>query len=431
MKPVLVIGATGFIGRHVAATLLAHGQPVRLGVRDPGSAARRFPGCDVVRIDMNRMSRAADWNRAVSGCDAVVNLAGILQSSGRQHAQAIHHDAVAALLQACKQQGIRRLVHVSAMGVEAGVDTEYARTRQAAETLLAAAPLETIILRPSLVYAGGSFGGTSTMRGLAGLPWITPLIGDGGQLFQPIHADDLADIVRRALACDLGQAHTLTLEPAGPDILPMRDILARLRQWLDLPPARPLRVPLPLVALLGRLGDVLPLGAITTTSVRQLQVPCIQHDPGQDLLGVAPRSMATFFLLHPSHVQDRWHARLVFLKPLLGLGLAVLWLASAALGLLAQPPDTGLIVQRLGLPAASGALVADAFSLLDLLIGLLLLTGRAGRRTGLLQLLTVCGYTLGLTLAQPGLWLNPYGPLLKNIPALLAILAWLALLDEK
>lgn len=141
--------------------------------------------------------------------------------------------------------------------------------------------------------------------------------------------------------------------------------------------------------------------------------------------------MDRFFLTSPSHVQDRWHARLVFLKPVLTLGLAVLWLASAVLGIFRQPPDTGLIVQRMGLPAAAGPAVADIFSLLDLVIGALLLFGSAGRKAGLLQLATVGGYTLGLTLVQAGLWLNPYGPLLKNIPAILAILVWMALLDEK
>lgn len=83
MNSVLVIGANGFIGRHVTANLLAHAVRIRLAVRNVRSAQRRFPGCDAVFIDMNRMNDPADWREVLDGCSSVINVAGILQSRGR------------------------------------------------------------------------------------------------------------------------------------------------------------------------------------------------------------------------------------------------------------------------------------------------------------------------------------------------------------
>src|SRR5260221_10425006 len=188
---VLIVGATGFIGRHVCARLLRGGHVVTTAVRDTASVKRRFPEIGALFVDLNRMSSIADWIPLLRGVDVVVNCAGILRSVRGQSAEAIHTAAPRALFDACVEGGVRKVVQISVVSADAEVDTEFATTKKAADDYLRGLDLDWVLLRPSLVYAQGSYGGTSAIRGLAGLPFVIPLIGDGGQAFQPIHADDL------------------------------------------------------------------------------------------------------------------------------------------------------------------------------------------------------------------------------------------------
>ncbi|MFD2264633.1 NAD(P)H-binding protein [Lacibacterium aquatile] len=423
---ILLLGATGFIGRHIASRLLRQGHEVVAGVRDTASARRRFPDIAVSRIDLERLTAPEQWLPLLDGIDGVVNCAGILQSGRDGSADAIHAAAPKALFDACARRGIRKIVQISAVSADDAAGTEYARTKKAADDYLRSLDLDWTVLRPSLVYAQGSFGGTSTLRGLAGLPFVMPLIGEGDQRFQPIHADDLAETVARSLT-DPNLSH-VTLDPVGPETLTLKDMLVLLRAWLDLPPARFLKLPMPLVAGIAKLGDIVGRGPMRSTALEQMTYGNVS-DPAAfaTAIGFTPRKMSDALRDAPSHVQDRWHARLYFLKPLLTLILILLWAGSGIAGLLNPPPGGDAILAKLGLPP----LMADVFCLWDLLIAAALTLGWRPKLMGLAQLATVGSYTLGIGLLEPALWVDAYGPLLKNLPILAAIAAWMAMLDEK
>lgn len=426
---VLVTGATGFVGRHVCARLLSKGHRVTAAARNTASALRRFPGIVAVRIDMMGMLSVEKWKPLLAGIDAVVNCAGILQSGRGQSAKAIHATAPMALFDACVSSGVPRVVQISAISADEEAGTEYAVTKKAADDYLRSLDLEWIVLRPSLVYAQGSYGGTSLLRGLAGLPFVIPLVGDGSQKFQPIHADDLAETVVRCL--ENPQLARRTLEPVGPDTLTTRRILEMTRRWLDLPPARVLHVPLRLVRLLARIGDVLDLGPLRTTSIDQIEYGNVS-DPAafEAAMGFRPRTMAAAFEEAPSHVQDRWHTRLYFLRPTLTAALSLLWLLSG-LGGLFDSPEAVAVAIGLGIPAPLAQLAAIFFSLIDIGIGIALVAGFGQRYLGAIQLGLVGGYTIGFGSLMPGLWVDPLGSLLKNIPILAAIAVWMALQDAR
>ena len=178
---------------------------------------------------------------------------------------------------------------------------------------------------------------------------VTFPMGDGRQTFQPIHADDLAATVAQCL--EKAAPVRRTLEPVGPETLTVRDMIALTRQWLDLPPSREIQVPMGLIRLLARVGDLVGAGPIATTSLRQMEYGNT-GDPAafQAATGLCPSSMAQAFRDAPSHVQDRWHARLYFLAPILGIALALLWLGSGIAGLLYPPADTDTILGAMGVP---------------------------------------------------------------------------------
>ncbi len=430
---VVLTGATGFIGRQICGHLLSAGHQVTAVVRDQDAIHRRFPAARTHGVDLNDMVSAEPWGwilDRIAPVDAVVNCAGILQSGIGQSARAIHTDAAIGLFDACLARSIRRVVQISAVSAEPAAGTDYARTKAAADAHLATLDLDWIVLRPSLVYGQGSYGGTSFLRGLAGLPGVIPLIGDGAQRFQPIHVDDIAATVARCL--DPSFPARRVLDPVGPETMTLRQMIEATRAWLDLPPARFVAVPKLLIRAVARVGDVLGAGPVTTTALTQMEYGNTS-DPARFARdsAIAPRSMAQAFTASPSHVQDRWHARLYFLFPLLTLVLGLMWVGSGVAGLIDPPTDALVIAQAIGAgPDAVPALVF-AFCFIDILIGLRLLSGRAGRRCGWVMLAMTSGYTIGLTVFVPVLWMDPYGALLKNLPVMGAILTWLALSNPR
>lgn len=343
---VLLLGATGFLGRHIGAHLLERNFEVVAGVRDVASVLRRFPGLETIHLDLNTLLTPADWLPHLRGLDAVVNCAGILQSSPGQSAAAIHAAAPMALFEACVLAKVARVIQISAVSADAAAGTEYARTKRAADDYLRGLDLGWTVLRPSLVYAQGSFGGTSALRGLAGLPFITLIPGDGGQEFQPIHAQDVAETVARCL--ENAELARCTLDPVGPETLTLRDIVVRLRRWLDLPPARVAPIPMPVVRLAARVGDLLGRGPLRSTAIDQLIYGNIS-DPETFAarIGFTPRYLDDALRFSPSHVQDRWHARLYALRPGLTIALAVLWLGSGLVSL-ANFKASAVLPARLG-----------------------------------------------------------------------------------
>lgn len=428
---VLVLGATGFIGRHVVGRLLGAGHRVTAAARDAASVRRRFPAATPLPIDLNRMTAADSWRPLLVGIDAVVNCAGILQRRRGQSITAIHRDAPMALFQACAALRIRRVVQVSAVSAEDGADTDYARTKKAADDHLRGLDLDWILLRPSLVYGRGSYGGTSFIRGIAGLPFVTPHIGSGDQAFTPIHVDDLATTILLAVE---GRITRQTEDPCGPQTLTLAQIVAATRAWLDLPPARLLRVPKPLVRGIARLGDLLPLGPVNSTALRQLEYGnAADPEAFARAISFTPRAMSAAFSAEPSLVQDRWHARLYFLRPLLTFVLFLTWLASGLVGLVAPAPTVAGVAAGLGLPPAIAPALHIFACLTDLALALSILVTPARQSwiSAAAQVIVVSGYSVALTIAVPSLWMDPFGPLLKNLAVLATIGAWAALRDDR
>lgn len=428
---VLLTGANGFIGSRLLAGLVGHGHTVIAAVRDEAAMRRKWPTIEVVAVDLNRDTSAEMWRARLVGVDAVVNCAGVLQGGRGQDMEAIHATAPIALFDACTVAGVRKVVQISAISAAADVGTAYSATKKRADDHLRSLALDWTVLRPSLVYGDGSYGGTSTLRGLAGLPLATPTIGDDA-VFRPIHIDDLVETVIRVLAND--RFAGCTLEPVGPEVLDTRAIIAKYRRWLGLSPAPFVKVPLSLLRMMARLADLAGGGPMGSAGLRQAlagNAGCEAIGVFEKAVGFCPASMDERLVRRPAETQDLWHARLYFLRPVLRLSLALLWLGSGVAGLVAPMESsaaTGTALEKLGAPPQG---LAVAFSILDLAIAGALLVRWRPRSIGLLQLTVVAGYSVGLSVLVPGLWLEPFGALVKNLPILAAIAVWMVLEEER
>jgi len=221
---ILVIGGAGFIGRHIVNRLIDRGLRVTVPVRHRGRAGYliTLPTIDVVEADVND---DAVLGRLVRGRDAVINLVGILQGSrgvpyGPEFAQA-HVELPRRIIHACEREGVRRLLHMSALGADASGPSMYQRSKGAGEALVRASQLDWTIFRPSVVF-GPEDRFLNTFARLAVLAPVLP-IANAGARFQPAYVGDVADAFVNAL--DNKATYRKAYELAGPRIYTLRELV--------------------------------------------------------------------------------------------------------------------------------------------------------------------------------------------------------------
>lgn len=265
---VLLTGAHGFIGRAIHHALCTAGHTVRLGV----SPRHAQTTGDQVLTDFALDTTAAAWLPRLKGIDAVVNAVGVLRDSTRRPIDAVHRATPMALFDACAQAGVRRVVQISALGIE-GNDTRYATTKRAADehllALHAQGRLSVTVLRPSVVFGNGGASSALFMQ-LARLPVLglpRPVLD---AYVQPLAVGDLARAVTALLAPHASPASPL-LPCTGPQALRLADFIASLRRQCGRGPARVLVLPDWLTRWSARAGDLVPLAPWCTETLALLQ----------------------------------------------------------------------------------------------------------------------------------------------------------------
>jgi NADH dehydrogenase len=225
---ILVTGATGFVGGHVVHGLRGRDLSVRCLVRDPHKAAKLAAwGCELVEGDV---TDPAALRRAVDGADALVHLVAIRQGRERDF-QRIMVGGTRDLLGAAKGAGVRRFVHMSALGTSEETKdlVPYYRAKWETEQLVRGSGLPYVIFRPSFVF-GREGGILPTFVKLARYTPVTPITGSGKQRIQPIWAGDLANYFAEAVTRD--DVPEQLYELGGPDAVTWNEFWARLKRTL-------------------------------------------------------------------------------------------------------------------------------------------------------------------------------------------------------
>jgi uncharacterized protein YbjT (DUF2867 family) len=187
---ILVLGASGLIGGAVSARLAADGHDV-IGVsRHPPPA--ELAHISHISFDVARASTPESWFPLLLGIDGVVNCAGTLQDAPGESTQGVHHIGIAALFAACECASVRRVLHLSALGVDREA-TPFSKSKHQGEAVLMARELDWVILRPSVVIGRGAYGGSALIRGLAALP-LHPIMPETGSL-QLVWLEDLVETI--------------------------------------------------------------------------------------------------------------------------------------------------------------------------------------------------------------------------------------------
>lgn len=412
---ILICGADGFLGRHLARHLEAAGHAIVRGVHRP-----RLPGD--IAIDYARDTDPAVWLPRLANVDAVINAVGILIETREQPFAALHAAAPIALFDACVLAGVDRVLQVSALGADAP-GTSYLATKAAADAHLARLPLQWAVLRPSIIY--GDDGASSRFfRGLATLP-IIGLPGRGDQRLQPIHVDDLCACAQALIAAPGRRI----VELAGPRALTYRELLAGYRQALGLGRALWLPIPTAAMGIAARVAEIFGSRVLSRDTLAMLaRGNTTVRDDAAALLGRPSRDPKDF-IAPERRAGLRAEAVAAWSLPLLRFALALIWLAGGLLPLTAFSVERSLeLLVPLGLSGSAALAVLYFACGLDIVCGLLTLA-RPGRGLWAGQALLVTGYSLILAWAMPAAWLHPFGPVVKNL-LILAVLAMLFAAQE-
>jgi len=244
---IFLTGGSGFIGRHVQKTLLQKGHEIRLLTH------RREVGAeDGVELVEGDVTRPETFAGNVAGCDATINLVGIIREfPGRGICfERLHVDATRHIIDAARGAGVSRHIQMSALGSMPGALSGYHRSKYRAEEVVRESGLPWTIFRPSIVF-GPEDDFVNKLAGYIRSFPAMPVIGDGKYRLQPIAVDDVARCF--ALALEMPETAGRTFELCGPDRLSYNDMLDTIGRALGRPRVTKIHNPL------GLMKAVVPL----------------------------------------------------------------------------------------------------------------------------------------------------------------------------
>lgn len=401
---VLLLGAGGFIGRHIAFGLRASGWQVVACTRNTKRLVEM--GFETAFADLTdpMFHSPTTWANHVTGITHIVNATTLLH--GPEDTMTAIHTLGPMALYAALPEGVQGVL---ISGLDIHGDTPLAKHRRDGEALALAAKLT--VLRPGLVLGDTSY---------CALPFA-PLTDSGHAPTNPLHASDLAIAVGELLQNP--SAHPLDL--GGTETITHAQMHASYRAWLGLAPARTLPIPPQITpkirAALSRLSGT------STQSLPQLA----DNEAALEHLTHPPRAFSDFLWSRPANTQDLWQARLSLFKPALRLKLAFMWTLGGIIALFTPTADILAPFTNTSLPTETSVALTRSSAILSFILAAALLRNWHPKPTAYAQIALIAGATIAFTFISPSLWLLPFGGLLKNLPLLLLLIIHLSLLEER
>lgn len=298
-KLATVFGGSGFIGRYVVKRLAARGYVVRVAGRYPEAALFLKPMGDVGQIVplAASLNDEAAVTRAIEGSEFVVNSVGILAESRAGDFQRIHAEGPGRIARIAASAGVRKLVHISALGADPRSDSLYASSKAAGEAQVLQAFPQATILRPSVVF-GPEDHFFNRFAGMARMLPFMPIVA-GETKFQTVYVGDVADAAMAAL--DRADAAGRVFELGGPRVLSMREIIAYILKETGRD-HRMVNMPMCLLRLQARVLQHLPGKLLTVDQLKLLAKDNIVTPGSSGLaeLGVTPTPIE---LVVPSYIR--------------------------------------------------------------------------------------------------------------------------------
>jgi uncharacterized protein YbjT (DUF2867 family) len=287
IETICIIGGSGFVGRSIADQACAAGHRVRVVTRGRLRARHLtvLPTLEVMVADVNDDAGLA---RALDGMDAVINLAGILAPRGRASFKSVHVDLPRRIGEAARKAGVRRFLHMSALGASPNGPSEYLRSKGEGEAAVRSGPSECAytVFRPSVIF-GEHDNFLNLFANLARISPVIPLAGAAAR-FQPVWVEDVA----RCFVSSLGDPRTFgqAYELCGPRAYTLEELMRFVIDTLGLRRK--------IVALPGALAQMqaftfehLPGKLMTRDNLRSMSVDNVCSGPFPAVFGFTPAAL--------------------------------------------------------------------------------------------------------------------------------------------
>ena len=224
-KLVTIYGGSGFVGRYIARRMAKLGWRVRVAVRRPNEAIFVRPYGVVGQVEpvLCNIRNDESVRMVMQGADAVVNCVGTFDARGKNNFDAIQAEGAERVARIAAEQGVARMVQISAIGADAESNSDYARTKGEGEAAILKHMPEAVILRPSIMF-GPEDEFFNRFAGMTRTGPILPVAGASTR-FQPVFVDDVAKAAEKALE---GQAPAGVYELGGPDVDTFRGLMQRM-----------------------------------------------------------------------------------------------------------------------------------------------------------------------------------------------------------
>jgi NADH dehydrogenase len=283
---VLVTGGTGFVGNNIVKALVARGHSVRCLVRHPENV-KNLPQNSVELLEGD-VKDLQSTSQAAKGVDAAIHLVGIIRETGGQTFESVHVDGTRNVILALKEQGVKRLLHMSALGTREGAQSRYHKSKWQAEQIVKQSGLDWTIFRPSIIVGKGD-GFTTTLVDLVKKGPVVPVIGSGNYKLQPIAIEDVVNCFMMAL--ENPEHSGKTYELCGPQALAFNQMLDEVMSALGIS-KRKVHIPTSIMSPVAMLMEsVLPNPPITSDQLIMLREEnTCQVNATTQIFGLSPKS---------------------------------------------------------------------------------------------------------------------------------------------
>jgi uncharacterized protein YbjT (DUF2867 family) len=293
-RRILVVGGSGFVGRHIVARLVADGARVVVPTRRRDNARHLFllPTVEVVEADI---AEPGVLERLAQGAAAIVNLVGILNEGGGATFARAHVEVTRRCIDAARAAGVRRFVQMSALNADTAGPSAYQRSKGEAEAAVVASGLDWTIFQPSVIFGRED----SFLNLFARLMRFVPVMALAGAnvRFQPVYVGDVAECCARAIDLDAAIGRRFPL--CGPTVYTLRELVRYVGELAETP--RPI---VPLGAALGRLQalalEMLPGKLMSRDNLASMERDSVCDCPFPALFGVTPTALEAIAPLYLS-----------------------------------------------------------------------------------------------------------------------------------
>ncbi|WP_209598916.1 complex I NDUFA9 subunit family protein [Ruegeria sp. HKCCSP351] len=296
-KLVTIYGGSGFVGRYIARRMASEGWRVRVAVRRPNEAMFVKPYGAVGQVEpvLCNIRDDASVALAMQSADVVVNCVGVLNELGKNAFDAVQAEGAERIARLAAEQGIERMVHISAIGADVGSASEYSQSKAQGEAGVLKHMPNAMILRPSVIF-GTEDQFFNRFAGMTRMGPFLPVVGAETK-FQPVYVDDVAQAAVKGI---LGQAEPGVYELGGPEVKTFR---ALMQQMLEVIHRRRIIVGLPFFAARIMAGvldiakfvsfQLFPNNILTRDQVRNLRHDNVVSERAKSFvnLGIAPTTL--------------------------------------------------------------------------------------------------------------------------------------------